>query len=156
MLAESGAELIKPVAELSGIRPHLLYRHYKQVSGFYQWDQRDHAAEYLVFEKNIGSRLSIDEVSLTNGELYTYVPNKAARGRKGTLVASIEGTRSRDRMEVLKKIPLQQRLQLNEVTVDMTASMSAAVRAVFPNARLVIDRLHVGQLPHDVVQSVLL
>src|SRR5690625_4551899 len=65
ILVESLSEPIKTIAELSGIRPHLLYRHYKQVSGFYQWDQRDHAAEYLVFEKNIGSRLSIDEVSLT-------------------------------------------------------------------------------------------
>lgn len=151
---ESRSEPIKTIAELSGIRPHLLYRHYKQVSGFYQWDQRDHAAEYLVFEKNISSRLSIDEVSLTKGELYTYVTNKAARGRKGTLVASIQGTRSKDIIEVLKKIPLQQRLQVKEVTVDMAASMSAAVRAVFPNARLVIDRFHVGQLAHDVVQSV--
>src|SRR5690625_7325722 len=111
MLAESGAELIKPVAELSGIRPHLLYRHYKQVSGFYQWDQRDHAAEYMVFEKNIGSRLSIDEVSLTNGELYTYVCNKSPRGRKGTLVDSIQGTRTKDIIELIKKIAREHRFQ---------------------------------------------
>src|SRR5690625_6023293 len=96
----------------------------------------------------------MDEVSLTKGELYTYVTNKAARGRKGTLVASIQGTRSKDIIEVLKKIPLQQRLQVKEGTVDMAASMSAAVRAVFPNALLVFDRFHVGQLASDVVQRV--
>src|SRR5690625_3272471 len=63
MQTRSGS--FKIIIELGGIITQLLYRHYKQVSVFYQWDQRDHAAEYLVFEKNIGSRLSIDEVSLT-------------------------------------------------------------------------------------------
>lgn len=139
---------------LTGICPHILFRHYKEVSGFYEWDQRDHATQYLVFEENSGPRLSIDEVTLSNGELYTYVTNKAARGRKGSLVASIQGTRSKDIIEVLEKIPLQQRLEVEEVTLDMAANMKAAVKEVFPNVRMVTDRFHVAQLAHDAVQSV--
>jgi hypothetical protein len=43
--------------------------------------------------ENIGKRLSIDETSLSNGELYTILTNKAAKGKKGTIVAMIAGTK---------------------------------------------------------------
>ena len=46
------------------------------------------------FPDNIGPFLSIDETALTNGELYTIITNKAGKGRKGTLVAMVEGTGS--------------------------------------------------------------
>jgi hypothetical protein len=32
--------------------------------------------------ENLGKRLSIDETALSNGELYTILTNKAAKGRK--------------------------------------------------------------------------
>ena len=38
----------------------------------------------------MGPNLSIDEVSLSQGELYTFVTNKEGKGKKGTLVASIK------------------------------------------------------------------
>jgi len=38
----------------------------------------------MLFPKNIGEYLSIDEVSLSQGELYTFVTNKKGRGKKGT------------------------------------------------------------------------
>jgi hypothetical protein len=34
------------------------------------------------FPENIGKRLSIDETSLSNGELYTILTNKAAKGKR--------------------------------------------------------------------------
>jgi hypothetical protein len=53
-----------------------LERHYKeQLSDYSTWDQKEHAEEWLLFPENIGSRLSIDETSLSNGELYT-ISNK--------------------------------------------------------------------------------
>jgi len=61
----------------------------------------------LIYPENIGKRLSIDEVSLSKGELYTYVTNKDSKGKKGTLVASIKGTRSTDIIDVLQKISLE-------------------------------------------------
>ena len=64
-----------------------LERHYKDhLSDFNSWDALEHAQEWLVFEDNIGTMLSIDETSLSNGELYTIVTNKAAKGRKGALM----------------------------------------------------------------------
>jgi hypothetical protein len=35
----------------------------------------------VIFPENIGKRLSIDETSLSNGELYTILTNKAAKGK---------------------------------------------------------------------------
>ena len=52
-------------------------RQYKEhLSGFNEWDQLDHAEEWMVFERNVGERLSIDETSLSKGELYTIITNK--------------------------------------------------------------------------------
>jgi hypothetical protein len=44
--------------------------------------------------ENLGKRLSIDETALSNGELYTILTNKAAKGKKGTIVAMIAGTKA--------------------------------------------------------------
>ena len=45
-------------------------------------NQKPHAKEWLIFPENIGKRLSIDETSLSNRELYTILTNKAAKGKK--------------------------------------------------------------------------
>ena len=43
----------------------------------------------MVYPENIGKHLSIDEVALSQGELYTVVTNKKAKGRAGSIVAII-------------------------------------------------------------------
>jgi transposase len=96
--------------------------------------------------------LSIDEVSLSQGELYTFVTNKKGRGKKGSLVASIKGTLSKDIVDVLLKINEHKRLQVNEVTLDMAKNMEAAVKIVFPRANLVTDRFHVVRLAMEALQ----
>jgi len=53
------------------------------LSGFREWDQLSHAEKWIIFPKNIGPELSLDEVAITNGELYTIITNKQAKGRKG-------------------------------------------------------------------------
>jgi transposase len=106
----------------------------------------------MIFPENMGEYLSIDEVSLSKGELYTFVTNKNGRGKKGTLVASIKGTLSKDIINVLEKLPLSAREQVKEVTLDMAKNMEAAVRAVFPNCRLVTDRFHVVRLSMEALQ----
>lgn len=98
--------------------------------------------------------MSIDEVSLSQGELYTFVTNKAGNGKRGTLVASIKGTLSKDIIAVLLKLGEGKRLQVKEVTLDMAKNMEAAVRNVFTNASLVTDRFHVIRLAMEALQHI--
>ena len=97
--------------------------------------------------------LSIDETALSNGELYTIVTNKAAKGRKGTLVAMIKGTKAEDITTALEHIPEKTREQVKEVTMDMAGNMSKAIRSSFSNAKTVTDRFHVQKLAYDAVQE---
>ena len=52
----------------------------------------------------MGPYLSIDETSLSDDELYTIVTNKEAKGRKGSIVAIVRGTKAEDVIEVLLRI----------------------------------------------------
>jgi transposase len=106
----------------------------------------------MLFLENMGEYLSIDEVSLSQGELYTFVTNKNGRGKKGTLVASIKGTLSKDIITVLEKLPLDARKRVKEVTLDMARNMESAVKQSFPTATLVTDRFHVVKLVIEAVQ----
>lgn len=101
----------------------------------------------------MGTHLSIDETSLSNDELYTIVTNKAAKGRKGALIAMIKGTKAEDVISVLRKIPDQSRRAVQEVTLDMAANMNLVVQKCFREAKRVIDRFHVQQLACDAVQE---
>lgn len=98
--------------------------------------------------------MSIDEVAVTNGELYTVITNKAAHGKRKALVAMIEGTKVTDIVPILVKIPLAKRNLVTEVTLDMAENMGAIVRDAFPKAKLVTDRFHVQQLVSGAVQEI--
>ncbi|WP_216663662.1 MULTISPECIES: transposase [unclassified Lentimicrobium] len=108
----------------------------------------------MIFPENIGEFLSIDEVSLSQGELYTFVTNKQGKGKKGTLVASIKGTLSNDISSVVNLKPLEQRKRVKEVTLDMAKNMEASMRISFPNADFVIDRFHVVKLVIESLQQI--
>ena len=125
------------------------------LSDYSSWDQLGHAEDYVVFPENIGEYLTIDETSLSQGELYTVITNKGANGKKGCLVAIIKGTDS-DRVKsiLLKKIPLEKRRMVKEVTLDMAASMEQIVTKTFTRATLVTDRFHVQKLAYDAVQQI--
>ncbi len=123
------------------------------LSGFQVWEQRPHAKQWVLYPENTGKQLSIDETALTNGELYTIVTNKAAKGKKGALVAIVEGTDAEAVTKVLKKIPDQTRGIVEEVTLDMAGSMQKIVRSCFPKASQVIDRFHVQKLAYDALQE---
>jgi transposase len=123
------------------------------LSGFQDWEQRPHAKQWVLYPENTGKQLSIDETALTNGELYTVVTNKAAKGKKGALVAIVEGTDAEAVTKVLKSIPDQTRGIVEEVTLDMAGSMQKIVRSCFPKASQVIDRFHVQKLAYDALQE---
>ncbi|MCF2495834.1 transposase [Dyadobacter chenhuakuii] len=132
-----------------------LQEQYKNhISDYKDWDQREHAAEWLLYPENAGPYLSIDETSLSNGELYTIVTNKATKGRKGSLLAMVKGTQAASVIEILRKIPKRIRSKVREVTLDMAANMGMIVSRCFPKALKVIDRFHIQKLAYDAVQEV--
>ena len=106
-----------------------------------------------MFPDNIGPRLAIDESSLSNGELYTFVTNRDARTRDRSLVAVVAGTKSEDVIAVLLRINEEKRLAVEEVTLDLSDSMRKIVRTAFPKASRVIDRFHIQKLACDAVQE---
>lgn len=124
------------------------------LSGFRKWDQLDHADRYIIFSNNMGAYLSIDEVNLSNGELYTVVTNKEAKGGKGAIVAIIAGTKSCEIAPILMKIDRKLRLAVEEVTLDMAGSMELIVTTAFPKVIKVTDRFHVQQVVSNAVQEI--
>lgn len=133
---------------------HTFEKQYKEVlSNYREWDQLEHADEWLLFSDNIGPRLAIDESSLSNGELYTFVTNRDARTRDRSLVAVVAGTKSEDVIAVLRKIDEDKRNMVEEVTLDLSDSMRKIVRSVFPQSSRVIDRFHIQKLACDAVQE---
>lgn len=93
-------------------------------------------------------------MSLSKGELYTYLTNKNGRGKKGTLVACVKGVKSDDLIKAIERIPLEKRKQVKEVTLDMANNMNLTAKICFPNAKIVTDRFHVVKLVMEALQHV--
>ena len=107
-----------------------------------------------MFPENLGSHLSLDETAFSNGDLYTILTNKKAKGKKGAIVAMVKGTKAETVIKILHKIPLKQRKKIKEVTLDMAGNMGLIVKKSFPLATLVIDRFHVQKLALDALQEI--
>lgn len=137
-----------------GVNTGLLSRQYRlHLSGFPHWKEEKYNAEFMLFKKNIGTHLSIDETSLSQGELYTIVTNKAAKGKKGSLVAIIRGVKSEDIIFALSRLPVNKRKMVQEITLDLSPTMKLISRKCFPNASLVCDRFHVQRLMNEAVND---
>ena len=124
------------------------------MSDFKTWEEKDHADKWLIFPENIGKHLSIDEVEVTCGELYTILTNKELHGRKGCLVAIVEGTKVEMVSDAISKIPLKLRENVKTVTRDLAESMMRILSICFPNADQIDDRFHVQQVVSDALQEI--
>lgn len=133
---------------------HFSQQYKDHLSNFNTWDQREHAEDWMLFPDNIGENLSLDETSLSNGELYTILTNKSAKGKKGCLIAMIKGTTAETVISIINKIPKKKRRKVKEVTLDMAESMNLIVEKCFPKATKVIDRFHVQKLAFDALQEI--
>ena len=102
----------------------------------------------------MGTHLSIDEVALSQGELYTIVTNKKYKGKKGSLVAIIAGTKADQVIEHISKIDYQKRQFVKEITLDMANSMKLIAKKCFPKAIQVTDRFHVQKLALEALQEI--
>lgn len=145
------ASLAKPYH----IKANQFERAYKDhLSGFSEWTEAEHAEDWLVFPQNIGPRVSIDETSLSNGELYTIVANKDGHARQGTLIALVKGTKAEDVIATLKRMDPTLRDQVSEITMDFSDTMEAIATACFPKAEIIVDRFHAQKLAYDAMQEI--
>lgn len=143
------------IASYYKVKPDKLYRSYKKnISNFKTWDQKQHAKDYLIYPQNISPHLAIDEVSLSKGELYTFVTSKAYKTNRRKLVAVVNGTEAKSIIEVLNKISETKRNTVTEVSLDMARNMELAVKTCFINATRVTDRFHVSKLVIDALQHI--
>lgn len=90
------------------------------------------------------TKISIDEVSKRKGhkDFVTVISDI----ERGELIEVLNTHKQEEIIESLKQQPLEARLGVKEVTVDMWGGFPKVVEEVFPNAILVYDRFHVMQL----------
>lgn len=124
------------------------------MSDYSTWSEKEHADKWLIFPNNVGENLSIDEVDISRGELYTIVTNKEAHGRKGAVVAIVKGTKVSYVSEKICKIPIEIREKVKTITRDMAETMTQICTKSFPNAIQIDDRFHVQQLVSDALQEI--
>ena len=154
MTVETTTIPIVTIARLNGVNGRSFTKLYKdRLSGYREWAQLEHAEEYVLHGSNIGEDLSIDETSLSNGEVYTVVTNKAAKGRKGALVAMIRGVASDNVIEKLRLLGLSKRRKVKTVTADLSGSMKYIATKSFPAAEQISDRFHVQQLMSQAIDE---
>ncbi len=108
----------------------------------------------MLYAENIGERLCLDEVALSDGELYTILTNAKSRCQKGSLIAIVKGVKSSNICNVLNKLPLKEREKVKEISVDMANNMEKICRDSFPCASIVTDRFHVAKLISEAVQEI--
>lgn len=89
----------------------------------------------MLYGSNTSKNLSIDEISLSNEEVYTVGTNKTAGGRKGALVAMIKGVASDNVIERLKLLGLSKRRKVRTVTADLSGTMKYIAFRAFPCAQ---------------------
>jgi len=147
---------INTIGELFGVNGKQLQHQYKEyISDFREWEYDNPvSSSYFINVKNIGEYLSMDETCLSQGELYTIITNKAAKGKKGSLVAIIKGTKSEYIIDILKdKLSAVKRLSVKEITIDLSPTMKRISENVFPKADIVSDRFHVQKLMNEAVSD---
>lgn len=101
----------------------------------------------------LGDYLSIDETSLSQGELYTIITNKEAHGGKGSLVAMVQGTDADKTIPILRLLPRGKRKKVKEITMDLSLTMKKIAAACFPGAVIVSDRFHVQKLMSEAISD---
>ena len=92
----------------------------------------------------VPKRLSLDEFARKKGQgqFATILTDLD----KSSLLEIVDSHKSDDIITVLKQQPESIRAQVEEVCVDMWGGFPQVIRAVFPNAKIVIDRFHVQKL----------
>lgn len=152
-MIETRPDAISTIAFYNNVSAQKLRRWYKEkLSGMDNWNQREHCTSWLLYPKNFTAWMTIDELSLSDGEMVTVLTNRTTSSVKGRLAAVIAGTSSAEITAVLDKLPPSARRKVKEITMDLAGNMAKAMRDQFPNATQVIDRFHVVRMVQDALQ----
>lgn len=144
----------KSLAQTYMIDSGTFEKNYKDVlSGYSSWTQREHASEWMLLPENMGSHLGIDETSFCH-EVYTILHNKDGHGKKRSIIAMVKGTKPSDVTKVLMSLPEDTRLNVTDITMDLSSSMAAISRAAFPNATIIRDCFHVIQRCGEGIEEI--
>ena len=95
--------------------------------------------------------MSIDEIALSRGELYTIITNKATKGRKREFFAMIKGTKAEVICKIIKQLPSSVRHKCKEITLDFVNNMSLIAKECFTQAVQVSDQFHLHKLVHEAL-----
>lgn len=103
------------------------------LSGCREWPELSHAEEWFVFPENMGDSLCIDEITPSNGELYTVITNRASRGVRGGLVAIVRGVSADAVTETLMRIDCERKHTiLDEAWIQRTSLWNTCLFMPFP------------------------
>ncbi len=150
---------VSTVALANKLKANTLEKQYKNVlSDYHQFKEKkgkEIEEEAFVFSENFGADMAIDETGLVDGELYTIVINKKAKGKKGALAAIIKGTKSSIiTRAITDKVPFEKLVKIKEITLDLANSMDWTARQIAPNGLHTYDRFHVQQIVTEAVQAI--
>ena len=91
---ETTALSIKHIAEMYCVNgKHFADLCRNNISGYTDWRDNELSCGSYFNAANIGSTMSLDVTCLSNGEVWTFLSNEDGHGGKGTLAASILGTK---------------------------------------------------------------
>jgi transposase len=127
---------------IKGSEVERYYKHH--LSDYETWEQKAHALDWILLARNMGERLSIDETELC-GDVYTILSNKAGKGKRGTVIVIVRGTKAEVVSRIIMKIPENELANVKEITMDFSDSMYTIAKQCFPNADIVIDCFHIIQ-----------
>ena len=145
---------ISDIAKRNFLNASTFKNQYKEfLSNFREWE-KENACKALIYPENMGKNLSIDETAMQNGDLYTIITNKDAKGKKGALVALIEGTKASAVSAALDNIAVAKRFAVREITLDLANTMDWICRTSFPNATKTADRFHFQKIVTESVQEI--
>ncbi len=142
------------IAQINKLNSKTFEDQYKEkLSNFNEWSLSNDE-KTLVYPENFGENMSIDETSLSDGELYTIITNKEAKGRKRSLAAIIKGTDNATISKALDKVSVNKLYGVKNITADLANSMDWICRTNFKNAAIIADRFHVQQVVSEAVQEI--
>jgi hypothetical protein len=94
LLKEINRQQLKAIpGSFFGVNGKIFKDSTRHLSTFSTWEPKEHAHQWIIYPENIGTHLAIDEVVLSQGELYTIVTTNKKAKAKGSLVAIVAGTK---------------------------------------------------------------